>query len=738
MIKYIFIITTLVSLFTGTSFGQCSLNKQGWTLTFNEEFNTNMTDLKTRWKVFDGPSIWSQNDWFRSIEKETNITLSGGFANFATTKLTTPVTINGLQYSYTTSNIISKFDDIPFCSSNSNAGYLYGMFEIRCKLPKKAGQYPAYWLYGNTSWPPEIDIFEFNGSSHDNFFSTIHWGANNAPLSCGNTYHYPFDLTDDFHTWTVVWTPTQVTWFFDNKELKTDNILAHIPGNVSPDMWQRCIWMKMNHQIGSGLNWPNSAETTFDPLIVDYIRVYKPTGYATYSTAVGSFDYWHDNIVKPLYLNTPYKSTQDWIIDKVVSNDSYNSLSDMNVVQGGGKFYYKGDFNLLWSTYWYNYGSGPQFYATPMNWSNTIDGNISVATANEIPFFRKGNQLQYFQNSTFNTISNVSNVQSTILANPNGLQVIYLGTNNNLWECKRTSLTSNTWTVTQRTATNNVSSEIIFDNNNYNNIYYKNTSNQLVRLVLSSSSSIATVISTTNDIFSSLAISPTSNRIYYKTSANNLIYYELSGTTWTRFVFNSISPYSGTSSVPVDNVAKNICIAENPHQIYYIGTDNRVWVVYLDGSSWRSTAIDWKVNYAARDLRITNPTTSNKALCFVGIDNKIRRFYWNTCEVLNPICNNHQYFRQSNSKNITENVFTKDDGIVITPNSASEHITLNLPNDYTGNTSIEIYNLNGQKVKQIKSNTTTTAIQISDLPNGLYIIKIENSKQTSIHKIYKN
>ncbi len=304
------ILTTF--LFWGSlqiGFTQCILNKQGWTQTFNEEFNTNITDLKTRWKILhNNPSGIAS---YPSIDQESNLTLNGGFAYFATQKLTTPITHDGKQYTHTTANIISKFDDIPFCSAtncsatnNANAGYLYGMFEIRCKLPKKAGQYIAYWLYGNCSWPPEIDVFEFNGTNHDNFFSTIHWGANNNPQSCGNTYYYPFNLTDDFHTWTVVWTPTKVTWFFDNKELKTEYVASHIPGATSPNMSERCKWIKMNQQIGSGLNYPNPSETTFEQLIVDYIKVYKPIGYSTYTT--GDFDNWHDNIVKPLYQNTPF------------------------------------------------------------------------------------------------------------------------------------------------------------------------------------------------------------------------------------------------------------------------------------------------------------------------------------------------------------------------------------------------------------------------------------------------
>lgn len=719
----------LVTFYKVTIFAQCSLNKQGWTLIFNEEFNTNITDLKTRWKIFDGTSS-NQNDWFRSIEKEANITLSGGNAYFATNKLTTPITIGGLQYNYTTAQIISKFDDIPFCSTNSNAGYLYGMFEIRCKLPKKAGQYPAYWLYGNTAWPPEIDVFEFNGSTHDNFFSTVHWGENNNPQSCGNTYYYPFDLTDDFHTWTIVWTPTIITWFFDGKELKTDNVTSHVPGATSPSMWERCNWRKMNHQIGSYLNWPNSTETTFDPLIVDYIKVFKPTGYNPFTT--GNFDFWHDSIVKPLYQNTSYKSTQDWIINKVISSDSYNSLSDMNVLQGGNKFFYKGDYNLLWNTYWYDWGNGYQFYSAPINGNNTVDGNISVATNPEIPFFRKGNQIQYYQYSSFYTISGVNNVQSTILANPNGLQVIYLGTNNNIWQCKRNNITSNTWTVNQLTNTGNVTSEIIFDNNNYNIIYFKNTSSRLIKLTFSGTPTTS-VISTENDVFSSLAINPTSNKIYYKTSANKLLYYEQSGTTWTRNVFNAISPYSGTNSVPIDNVLKNICIAENPHQIYYIGTDNRVWIVYWDGT-WRNTAIDWKVNYASRDLRITNPTTSNKTLSFVGNDNQIRRLYFGTCEVLNPPCNGNQYFRLKDNSIIEPEI--KD--ISLYPNPANDFIELEIPNQYVENCSIEIYTIGGQFVKKIEYCNQKNNIAIPDLPIGLYIIKVSNNSSISIMKFYKN
>ena len=42
----------------------------------------------------------------------------------------------------------------------SNEGWQYGWFEAWIKLPKGQSYWPAFWLSGVNSWPPEIDIFE--------------------------------------------------------------------------------------------------------------------------------------------------------------------------------------------------------------------------------------------------------------------------------------------------------------------------------------------------------------------------------------------------------------------------------------------------------------------------------------------------------------------------------------------------------------------------------------------------
>lgn len=42
----------------------------------------------------------------------------------------------------------------------SRVGWKYGWFEAEIKLPDGKYHWPAFWLTGENSWPPEIDIFE--------------------------------------------------------------------------------------------------------------------------------------------------------------------------------------------------------------------------------------------------------------------------------------------------------------------------------------------------------------------------------------------------------------------------------------------------------------------------------------------------------------------------------------------------------------------------------------------------
>lgn len=153
--------------------GQCKIDKSSWNLVFEDNFNGTINDLSSNWHFehTDGPG-----NPYPLYSTSSNVSVSGGLLYLKTKKETT--IYNGKTYTHTRGMLRSKLDEFPDCHSDNNTepgGMLYGMFEVRCKLPDNyLGTYSAAWLTGNNAHPPEIDIFEFNGQQNDRFFTNIH------------------------------------------------------------------------------------------------------------------------------------------------------------------------------------------------------------------------------------------------------------------------------------------------------------------------------------------------------------------------------------------------------------------------------------------------------------------------------------------------------------------------------------------------------------------------------------
>lgn len=305
------------------------LDKSSWRLdaALSEEFDrgTTLATLAPRWYVDLGPEpVVNKNSplAFEPYITRDNISFADGYAYLHTYKHKAVVyQANNRDYHYSAAYLRSRGADLPTINPSgdtSQAGLLYGMFEIRCKLPAGSGQYPSFWLSGDNAWPPEIDAFEFNGSHPKVFFSTVHWpnpafaADTTAAQDSSRGQMYAFRrrkyLTKSFHTWTVVWTPSQVTWFLDDKELYTDSVAAHIPGSLTPgtNPYELGKYRKMDLIINSVLNYPDSAATVFEPFIIDYIRVYRPAGVGAYNTSQPLGDYL--NTLSRQYQQAPYRT----------------------------------------------------------------------------------------------------------------------------------------------------------------------------------------------------------------------------------------------------------------------------------------------------------------------------------------------------------------------------------------------------------------------------------------------
>src|SRR5439155_16590829 len=103
-----------------------------------------------------------------------------------------------------------------------SASWTYGRIEVRAKIPKGRGTWPAVWTLGvnmkEVGWPKcgEIDILETVGFDPDGIHTTIHTEAYNHQKQTQKGHRTerpkPFEA---FHLYAIEWTKEKIDFFYD-------------------------------------------------------------------------------------------------------------------------------------------------------------------------------------------------------------------------------------------------------------------------------------------------------------------------------------------------------------------------------------------------------------------------------------------------------------------------------------------------------------------------------------------
>lgn len=149
----------------------------------------------------------------------------------------------------------------------------YGRFEVLAKVPEGQGLWSAFWLLPSfDQWPagvailPEIDVMEHLGHQPNVYHTTLHTNQT------GELTSHPYDhtlrqsLTNDFHTYSVVWNAENVTWYLDGEWKAT---------HPTPKDFTRPVHFLLNLAVGG--NWPGSPDGTTEfpaRFMIDYVRAY--------------------------------------------------------------------------------------------------------------------------------------------------------------------------------------------------------------------------------------------------------------------------------------------------------------------------------------------------------------------------------------------------------------------------------------------------------------------------------
>lgn len=264
----IFQTSMIVALFS-LSLTNCIEHKS--TLVWWDEFDYTGVPDTTKWNydLGDGcPGVcgWGNNELQYYTNRTKNVRVENGILIIEAHQ----DSVDGKAYS--SSRIISK----------NKGDWLYGRIEVRAKLPRGKGTWPAIWMlstdwsYGG--WPAsgEIDIMEHVGFDPGVIHGTIHTQKYNhiSQTQKEGTITIP-DCQDEFHRYAIDWQKNKIDFFVDDQ-------LYHTVTRDPADDFRRWPFDKRFHLIMNlavGGNWGGiqGVDDSIWPqrMEVDYVRVYQ-------------------------------------------------------------------------------------------------------------------------------------------------------------------------------------------------------------------------------------------------------------------------------------------------------------------------------------------------------------------------------------------------------------------------------------------------------------------------------
>lgn len=258
MKKFIFFIIAFLGAYQ--AFGQ------SYELVWSDEFDLDTVDA-ARWnfETGNGSNGWGNNEKEYYTERPENVRIDSG------NLIITALKEDYMGFQYTSARMQTK----------NKAYWKYGRIEMRAKLPKGRGTWPAFWLlpqqqnYGTSYWPDngEVDIMEYVGYAPGKVYGTVHTNKNNGSGGISQTISYA-GVENDFHVYAIDWTPDEIKWYVDDYYYGSYQRL-----NRDWHYWpfDQPFFIIINFAVGGNWGGAQGIDDAIFPQTyeIDYIRVYQ-------------------------------------------------------------------------------------------------------------------------------------------------------------------------------------------------------------------------------------------------------------------------------------------------------------------------------------------------------------------------------------------------------------------------------------------------------------------------------
>ena len=240
----------------------------GYSLLWADEFNGPLLDTVI-WSYENGDGCpgncgWGNNELQDYTPRRDNLFFQDGKLIIEAKKE------NRAGKTYTSSKILTR----------GKKSIKFARIDIRAKLPKGRGIWPAFWMLPEKSvfggWPGsgELDIMEVVGHEPQKTYGTLHFGPGPGSTQLGDNFSLSSGtFKDAYHVFSVEWKRDEIKWLVDG-EVFSIHSKSEFGANNYP--FNEEFYLIFNLAVGG--NWPGNpdANTIFPQwLIVDYVRVFQ-------------------------------------------------------------------------------------------------------------------------------------------------------------------------------------------------------------------------------------------------------------------------------------------------------------------------------------------------------------------------------------------------------------------------------------------------------------------------------
>lgn len=239
--------------------------QKDWKLAWADEFNYTGLPDSTRWTAETGGHGWGNNELqYYTAGREENARVANGVLTIEARKE------NREGMKYTSARLVTR----------NKGDWQYGKIEVKAKLPKGLGTWPAIWMLGSVdslNWPDdgEIDIMEHVGFHQGFIHASIHCKKYNHVIHTQKTDTIEIkDCSEKFHVYSLEWSKDSVQIGVDGNTYFT---FANEHSGYGAWPFDNKMFLLLNVAVGG--NWGGQEGVAEDiwpqRMEVDYVRVFQ-------------------------------------------------------------------------------------------------------------------------------------------------------------------------------------------------------------------------------------------------------------------------------------------------------------------------------------------------------------------------------------------------------------------------------------------------------------------------------